>query len=66
MPQAIAQLVPMFPSLHEAVISDVLGKVGNDVELAADALLAAQVNSHPRTSEFAGVSHGKVVEPAAH
>jgi hypothetical protein len=56
----------MFPSLHEAVISDVLGKVGNDVELAADALLAAQVNSHPRTSEFAGVSHGKVVEPAAH
>jgi hypothetical protein len=46
-PQAIAQLAPMFPSLHEEVIADVLGKVGGDVQLAVDALLAAQVKSRP-------------------
>ena len=42
--QAIAQLTPMFPALPESAIADALGKAGGDVQHAANALFAEQVN----------------------
>jgi hypothetical protein len=43
--QAIAQLAPMFPALPVSAIADALGKVGGDVQQAANALFAEQVNA---------------------
>ena len=43
--QAIAQLAPMFPSLSASAIADALGKAGGDVQQAANALFAEQVNT---------------------
>ena len=42
--QAIAQLAPMFPALPASAIADALGKAGGDVQHAANALFAEQVN----------------------
>ena len=42
--QAIAQLTPMCPALPESAIADALGKAGGDVQHAANALFAEQVN----------------------
>jgi hypothetical protein len=35
----------MFPALHALAISDALGKAGGDVQQAANALFAEQVNA---------------------
>ena len=43
--QVIAQLEPMFPALPASAIADALDKAGGDVQHAANALFAEQVNA---------------------
>ncbi len=45
MVQAIAQLAPMFPALPASAIADAIGNAGGDVQHAANALFAKQVNA---------------------
>ncbi len=46
--QVIAQLALVFPALPASAIADALDKAGGDVQHAANALFAEEVNARPK------------------